>query len=135
MGGNRDGCAAEKLPVPRAPPMTRASPQALSTSLRDPQALLLSSPAPFPTSNSESIQTSLPSPGVAKRVNWGNSSPPRLAGTARAAATSRPASERSGPSSEPRASPGSGQAARGSPAAGGVRPATCPCFPPLAQSA
>lgn len=29
-GGNRGGCAAEKLPVPRTPSMTRASPRALS---------------------------------------------------------------------------------------------------------
>ncbi|KAL1774078.1 hypothetical protein HispidOSU_004002 [Sigmodon hispidus] len=32
MEGNRGGCAAEKLPVPRAPLTTRASPQALSAS-------------------------------------------------------------------------------------------------------
>lgn len=124
-GGNWGGCAAEKLPVPRAPSVTRASPRALSVPPRGIPKLSSPAPPPFPTSNSESIQTSLPSPGVAKRVNWGNSSPPRLAGAARAAATSSPASERSGPSSEPRASQGSGRVARGSRVAGGGRSATC----------
>lgn len=103
---------------------TGQSPGPFCASLRDPQALL-PSPAPFPDLQLRVHSNLAAFAGVAKRVNWGNSSPPRLAGTARAAATSRPASKRSGPSSEPRASPGSGRVARGSRVARVGRPATC----------